>query len=73
MQSATQCVDDVGNVIDFSLISLALLASMARQSVHRWRWRRVEKQFPALNSAGAGRGPAWRAVLAVLRMKDCTV
>ncbi len=70
VSSATQVVDDFGCVIDFVKQSPTWVTGKVRESVLRWRWRRVESLHTALDSGGAGRGPAWRPIVAALKQKD---
>jgi len=63
---------DDGSTLDLRRMSPAFVASAVVASVSRWRWRRIEHKFPALDSQGMGLGAAWRPVISALRMRDST-
>ena len=68
--SAWHFIVDDGCEINLNRMSPKFVADVVNDSVARWRWRRIEQKFPALDSQGMGLGACWRPVLAVLRMKD---
>eukprot|EP00973_Karenia_brevis_P094681 12423653-Karenia_brevis.AAC.1 len=70
VKSAYDLVTDDGMKIDLRIDSPEFIKGLLTQSVERWRWRRVERQFPVLCSDGHGRGAWWKPVAHVLRQPD---
>ena len=70
VHSATQFTTDDGTRIDLVVDSPEYVKGVARKSVDRWRWKRIENKFPVLNSYGRGAGAWWKPILSVLRQKN---
>ncbi len=58
---------DAGRALRLDLDPPVVVARECEAAVRRWRWRSVEKAFPSLDSRGAGHGPNFDPVLALLR------
>ena len=69
VSSAFQVITDLGVVVDFKLDSPAMIKGLVIDAVSRWRWRRLEDKYPALDSGGLGTGAAWRPISKALNMK----
>ncbi len=57
VESATSLVTDDGVQIDLAKDPPAIVKTMVRDSVWRWRWRRVEEKHPHLVQGVGGHGP----------------
>ena len=68
--SAVEVVDDLVLTICFEKHSPAWVLGKVRESVHRWRWRRVEAVHSAALGKCRGNGPLWRPILGALNGKD---
>ena len=68
--SATEFISDDGVRVDLKVSSPCYVCNLVSSAVSRWRWRRIEDKFPALQSGGLGLGAAWRPIAAALRVKD---
>ena len=68
--SATEWETDLGRRVNLRLLSPALVQSLVREAVQRWRWRQVAMKLPALGNPG-GLAGAWVAPIRnVLARKD---
>eukprot|EP00973_Karenia_brevis_P077741 10802610-Karenia_brevis.AAC.1 len=63
-------VADHGMRIDLRIDSPEFVKGAITRSVERWRWRKVESQFPVLSSHGKGSGAWWKPIASVLRQAD---
>ena len=62
---------DLGMPVNLRLLSPALVQSLVREAVQRWRWKQVAIKLPALVNPG-GLAGAWIApIRSVLARKDC--
>ena len=68
--SASECLDDLGNAIEFNKHSPSYIVGLVRAWVTRWRWKRFEATYPAFKPVVPGTGPSWRPLRAALRLKD---
>ncbi len=55
-----------GNVLRLDIESPKAVAAYVREAVARWRWLRVERNHPHLDSGGMGRGAAFEPVLKMI-------
>ena len=66
----TEWETDLGRLVNLRLLSPALVQSLVREAVQRWRWKQVAMKLPALDNPG-GLAGAWVApIRSVLARKD---
>ena len=70
VHSATEWETDLRRPVNLRLLSPALVQSLVREAVQRWRWKQVAMKLPALDNPG-GLAGAWIAPIRnVLARKD---
>ena len=68
--NATSVCTDVGRQLDLTLDPPAVIERHVREAVVRWRWKKIEAQFPELAINGSGRGAIMQPIWSLLESKQ---
>ncbi len=70
VDSATSLTSDTGAQLDLVRDPPAMITSVVRESVWRWRWRRLEAKHPHLVQGAGGHGPFLQPIFKLLKPRD---